>query len=177
MTSLDTPRLQLRPLSIDDADTLFEWCGDARVMRYYAGGVGWTIAQTRERVAQYVAHQDAKGFAKWLILDRETGQPVGDSGLMELHAPGTGWIDLGYRFKPSHWGRGLATEVARAWIQAAPALGIHELGAFVHVDNHASLNVLRKVGFLETRRDTVLTVPAVVLARRIGPIEPDSGSR
>jgi RimJ/RimL family protein N-acetyltransferase len=60
--------------------------------------------------------------------------PIGDSGLLLLKE--YGWIDLGFRLAQSHWGKGLATEAALAWVRAAfGELQPERLTAMVHPEN------------------------------------------
>jgi RimJ/RimL family protein N-acetyltransferase len=160
-TVIETPRLLLRPFVVDDAEAAFGWLSDAAVMKYSPKGPDATIERTTARIATYRAHQAAYGYSKWVILERDTGLAVGDAGLMVLDDEG--WIDLGFRFSPVHWGRGFATEVAQAWIHVA--FDEHEIGAigaFAHADNIASLRVLDKLGFTPLRDDIVMGMPARV---------------
>ncbi len=74
---------------------------------------------------------------------------IGGIGLRE----DAGVFDLGYWLTPSVWGRGYATEASRAVLHMAQhALGLKRLSSGHFVDNPASGNVLRKLGFRETGR-------------------------
>jgi RimJ/RimL family protein N-acetyltransferase len=162
---IETPRLVLRPFEDADVEAAFQWMSDPVVMRFMPFGADASIEMTRERIGRYRAHQTAHGFAKWLVVERESGEAIGDAGLMML--PELGWIDLGYRLARHAWGHGYATEAASAWIAFANdarlcAAAEMPLGAFAHEDNHASLRVLRKIGFREQRRDLVMDIPAIV---------------
>jgi RimJ/RimL family protein N-acetyltransferase len=171
-TRLETPRLMLRPFEETDVATAFQWMSDPVVMQFMQFGADTSIEMTRDRIERYRAHQTAHGFAKWLVVERESGEAIGDAGLMML--PELGWIDLGYRLARHAWGHGYATEAASAWIAfatetdlcatATPHRTAMPLGAFAHEDNHASLRVLSKVGFREQRRDLVMDIPAIVFA-------------
>jgi len=148
MTSpIETARLVLRPFELDDAAAAFQWFGDPAVMKFIAGGPHASIEQTRQRLAVYREHHTVHGFAKWIVIEKATGQPIGDAGLMVLPdvAPAP---DLGFRFAQACWGRGYATEAATRWIKAVfEQLRLDWLSAFAHVENHASRRVLEKVGF------------------------------
>ena len=67
---------------------------------------------------------------------------------------GSGWSF--YRLARGHWGKGLATEVGRRWIEVAPEF-IDEpvLHAFAHADNATSLHVIRKLGFEDSHQEMV----------------------
>lgn len=169
MDSIETKRLILRPFETSDAECAFHWFGDPIVMRFTPGGPDSAIKQTQERIAKYREHQLAYGFSKWMVLDRSTRTPIGDSGLLNsqfFHALGDGWIDLGFRFAQPHWGKGLATEVAAAWVDAAfNRLRLDRLTAIVHPENAASLRVLVKLNFRENRRDRILGMESIVFTR------------
>lgn len=173
---IETPRLRLRPFTVDDAAAAHAWFGDPRVMKYTPSGVDRSVPDTRQRLTAYVAHQATHGFSKWLIADRASDTPLGDAGLLQL--PELGWIDLGFRLIPSCWGRGLATEAAQAWVTAAfGTLRIARLGAFAHPDNAASLRVLDKLGFRRERQDSIMGMRAVFfgLERVAGAAPPPHG--
>ena len=169
MNSLETKRLILPPFELSDVQAAFVWFGDPNVMRFVPRGPDSVIEQTRERIAKYREHQIAYGFSKWIVWDRLTQTPIGDSGLLNtqfFHPLDDSWIDLGFRFAPPYRGKGLATEVATAWVDAAfNRLTLDRLTALVHPENAASLRVLAKLSFRESRRDTVLGMESIVLIR------------
>lgn len=161
--TIETTRLILRPFEPADAEAAFGWFGDAVVMRYSPGGPDASLEQTTARLVRYQEHQATHGFSKWIILERGSGRPIGDSGLLRL--PDYGWIDLGFRLAPPYWGKGLATEAASAWVRAAfGPLQLHRLTAFVHPDNSASIRVLAKLGFTVARRDMMMGMSAILFS-------------
>jgi ribosomal-protein-alanine N-acetyltransferase len=160
---IETERLVLRPFETSDAEAAFGWLGDPAVMRFAPAGADEGIEETKARLAGYVEHQKTHGFSKWIILDRASGVPIGDSGLLVFED--YGWIDLGFRFAQEYWGNGLATEVASAWIRAAfDELRLSRLGAFVHPENRASVRILEKLGFHAERRETVMAMDSIVFS-------------
>lgn len=166
---IETERLILRPFEASDAGAAFGWFGDPVVMRFTPTGPDKSMEQTEARLRLFMEHQKAHGFSKWLIQGRTSGVAIGDSGLLVLKD--YGWIDLGFRFSQPYWGRGLATEVASAWVHAAfEQLGLTRLGAFAHHENHASIRVLEKLGFNIERRGVVFGMDSVMffLEARIG---------
>ena len=162
-TRIETSRLILRPFEPADAQTAFQWFGDPVVMWFTPTGPDKSIEQTISRLAGYQNHQKTHGFSKWLSLERDSGIAIGDSGLYVL--PEYGWVDLGFRFAQPWWGKGLATEVASAWVRAAfDEFHLGHLGAFVHPKNIASIRVLEKVGFHAERRDVVMGMESIVFS-------------
>lgn len=158
---IETDRLRLRPFELDDAEAAHAWFGDDIVMKYTPAGPDKSIQQTRDRLADYRKHQKIHGFSKWLISESESALPIGDAGLYFLEE--LNWIDLGFRFAQPYWGRGLATEVAEAWIQTAfGELNLEQIGAFVHVENLASIRVLEKLRFRSLRKDVIMDMPSLL---------------
>jgi RimJ/RimL family protein N-acetyltransferase len=143
---LETPRTRLRPFNPSDAEAAFGWFNNPEVMRFIPHGPDATLEASSGRISRYLDHEKKFGFSKWIILDRATGLPIGDSGYFYL--PDMKRVELGYRLAKAWWGRGLATEVARKWIEVAHAwYGFERVFAFAHPENSASLNVMEKVGF------------------------------
>ncbi len=160
MDRIETPRTILRPFSEQDAEAAFRWLGDPAVMRFIPSGLDASVEDTQKRIAMYREHQTAHGFSRWVIRERASGLLIGDSGLLALEA--VGGIDLGFRLAVPHWGKGFATEVAKAWVQAAVHdLGLPRLFAFSHPQNVASVRVLEKVGFRRTGAGRVMGMDAV----------------
>lgn len=138
-----TARLLLRPLRRDDLDDLAEVYLHPLVTR-------WIGLHTRADVAREIAlaleHQSSLGWSFWAVEDRRTARMIGDCGLqpLEHHGPE---VELGYDLHPDAWGRGLATEAARAVMeQAFGPLGIDRVIAVVKPDHIASHRVLEKAG-------------------------------
>lgn len=166
---IETAQLYLRPFVPEDAPLALPWLTDAEIMRYMPTGQDFTPAQVEARLARYIAHQEQHGYSRWLAVERSSGLPIGDAGL--LYLPATQEIELGYRVIQSHWGRGLATEMAAAWLaQAFGPLGLTDLIAFSHPDNLASIRVMEKSGFHFLRHDQIAGMGVVVYhIRKLAP--------
>ena len=160
---IQTARLILHPFEPSDAKAAFTWLGDPVVMQFTPAGPDKSVEETRARLVGCQNHQKARGVSKWLILERDSGVPIGDSGLFVLQE--YRWVDLGFRFAQPYWGEGLSTEVASAWVRTAfDELGVSRLGAFVHPENAASIHVLEKVGFRAERHEMVMGMDSIVFS-------------
>lgn len=149
---LCTPRLELRAFSDADFTSAHRIYTDPEVMRYVGHGPVRGESETRGMLAAYAAHQLAHGFSFWAVVERETGTLIGDAGL--FYSQGTGpEIEVGYTLARSHWGRGLATEAARACIGVAfGPLDFRSLIALVVPENERSRRVATKLGMVEDGR-------------------------
>jgi RimJ/RimL family protein N-acetyltransferase len=144
MERLQTKSLLLDPLTRDDFPWLFALYADRAVMRYIASGPR-SEATARANLEGLLAQAERLPFGYWVLRDRATGERLGGAALM-VRREGLP-VELGFLLAQNAWGRGLATEAARALI--AHALGVLEVPlvqAFIDVNNAASGSVLRKSG-------------------------------
>lgn len=149
MDGVSTERLRLRPLRAADANALHGVYSHPLVE-------AWIGPHTAERVAQEIEYQLAgqaeRGYSVWAVEDRSDGRFLGDCGLQPLEHKGPE-VELGYDMHPDVWGRGLATEAARAVVEAALGpLGLDRVVAVVKPANAASRAVLEKAGLREAGR-------------------------
>jgi RimJ/RimL family protein N-acetyltransferase len=141
-----TERLELRRFTAADLEPLLDVFGDAEVMRY-VGAERRPLG--REQVEALLARADADwsehGFGLLAITERDTGRLVGEAGLQHLEAGPD--IEMGYTLARAAWGRGYATEAARAVVRWGFAgLRLHRIVAVADPANAASLHVLDKLG-------------------------------
>lgn len=145
MTTLRTARLVLRRLAPADVEPIMAMDTDPRVMRFI-GAVPTDLAAHRRRIEARIARtaQDAPlGF--WAVTEADRFQ--GWCGLFELD--GGPEIEIGYRYRPQAWGRGIATEAGRAVRDHGfAAAGLDTIVAVTHPDNTASQHVLGKLGLV-----------------------------
>jgi len=138
--------LRLRPFGPGDAAIIHTIYSDPVVMRYVATGPMSDLAVTERLIDDYTAHQQRHGFSFWAVLERSSGQLIGDAGLYRTPA---GEVELGYTLGAAWWGRGYATEAASRWLSVAfDELDINEVVALAEPANVASLHVLTKLGLV-----------------------------
>ncbi len=146
-----TERLVLRPLEMSDAPSLFKLDSDPLVMKYLGNQPLTDISQVYTYLENIINQYTQNGIGRWAVIEKSTNELIGWSGIKLIHEETNGFKDfhdLGYRLRPEFWGKGYATESSQAWIEAAESsFNINKLYASAHVENTASQNVLRKVGF------------------------------
>lgn len=154
-----TARLIGRHLRRSDVDALFAVYGDAEAMRWVGDDEPLDRAQCSEWVAVSERNYRTRGYGMSALVDRADGKTVGFCGL--VHPGGQAEAELKYAFRRDYWGRGLATEAARAMLAyARQELGLQHAIATAYPQNLASLHVLRKAGMhpASTRTDPDGTV-------------------
>jgi RimJ/RimL family protein N-acetyltransferase len=139
-----TERIALRALTIEDADAFFALNSHPDVMRFTGEPPLTSLEEARKALASYPDF-DTVGYGRWGCVLRSEQQLVGFCGLKylaELDA-----VDVGYRFLPEFWGRGLATEACLASLKFGfDVLKLDRIIALVLPENVASIRVLEKVG-------------------------------
>jgi RimJ/RimL family protein N-acetyltransferase len=143
-----TERLVLRPYEADDLSQLHAVLYSDEAAMALLGGPR-DLPGTRAALERTMKQQEAGGFSFWPVIERESGLMCGEAGLFPL-APDGPDIALGYAFGSAYWGRGYATEAARAVIaEAFGTLAMDRLVAITREANYGSRRVLRKLGFRE----------------------------
>ena len=147
---LETGRLLLRRFTAADAGLLAALYGDMRVMRFITRQPPSLTEVESKILPEYLREYRglADGLGSFAAIERETGQMAGRFSLKPASSYGlTGGIELGYRLYPAFWGRGLATEGARALIESVfGRLHLDRIVATTMADNTSSWRVLEKCG-------------------------------
>jgi RimJ/RimL family protein N-acetyltransferase len=141
---LKTARCSLRKFTSADVGRYHQLTGNARVMQFVTGRpLTWEeTAEKFERILANSAQHEHEGV--YAIHDSSTGEFLGAAAL--LREP-TGRVEIGYRILDTHWGRGVATEVAAELLRfALHVLHAPAVVAYVDAENAASIRVLEKIG-------------------------------
>ena len=148
---LTTQRLVLRPVAADDHAVLLAHWAEPDVRRFLFDGAAQSAAQISEAIEASVRDFAAAGYGLWLIRDKDRPDLVGATGLRPLEDLG---LEIFYSLAPAAWGKGYATEAARAVLEhALGSLGLPEVLAEVDEGNTASIAVVERLGM--TRFDVV----------------------
>ena len=145
---LQTSRLALRQLDVDDAPFILRLLNDPAWLRYIGDRGVRTVDGAREYLEQRVISMYAKlGFGLWMVETKEGGVPTGICGLVKRDALPE--VDLGFAFLPAYRGLGYAYESALAVRDhAVRALGLARLLAITTPVNTSSARLLERLGFV-----------------------------
>ena len=142
---MKTERLILEPWRSSDWQAFRPIATDVEVMRYITGGIPWTDEQIQNFVNHQVILYSERGFCRWKLVEASTGDLIGFCG------PGI-WRDapdpeIGWWLARHHWGRGLATEAARAALHdALERVRLERIISIAMPDNTASIGIMKKLG-------------------------------
>jgi len=161
--ALITERLALCPVTAADLPALLAHWTLPDVRRFLFDGEALSAAEVSQTIEESVSDFAAGGYGIWLI--REHGQAVpastdlvGTVGLRPLDDEG---LEIFYSLAPGSWGRGYATEAARAVVgHALGTLGLAEVLAEIDEGNTASVAVVQRLGM----------VPFAVVPGELGPM-------
>ena len=147
VTELTTERLLLRGWTDDDLAPWAALNDDPAVMEHFPGHL--TREQSDASAQRIRTALQENGWGLWAVEVRESGEFVGFTGLQvpRFDAPFMPAVEIGWRLARSSWGRGYATEAARASLaHAFGPLGLDEVVAMVVPGNTRSQGVMRKLG-------------------------------
>ena len=143
---LETNRLLLRQLALDDVDHLMGIFSDPEAMQYYPATKNReeTLAWIQWNLDSYTQH----GFGLWAAMLKDTDAFAGQCGLvMQRDVAGRDEVEIGYSFLRRYWNRGLATEAACACRDYGfGPLKLRRLVSLIDPENVASIRVAEKVG-------------------------------
>lgn len=152
---IETTRLILREIIPEDVERIFLLDQNPEVMKYIGLKPVTKIEESAETIKNIRNQYAENGIARWAVIEKESNLLIGWCGLKLLTKPLNGFTnvyELGYRFLPEYWGKGFATESAKAVIEYGfEQMDVEIIYACTDVDNLNSANILKnKLGFSET---------------------------
>ncbi len=152
----ETERLILREILPSDRNALFAIDSDPDVNIYLGNNPVKNIEQTDDLIEFIRKQYVDNGIGRWAMIEKSTNNFIGWAGLKlvrELTNNHINYYDLGYRLNKNYWGKGFATEAAKASLHYGfNTLNLNEIYAIADSENVASRNVIEKVGlkYIET---------------------------
>jgi len=142
---LETPRLYLRQFTPNDSSLLLQLNSDPDVLKYLHEPLLRSEVEAEKIITKIILPQYTLKLGRWAVHVKSDDHFIGWCGLKSR--PELNEIDLGYRFLQNEWGNGFATEAAtHVLAYGFNQLGINKITARAHVENHASLKILEKIG-------------------------------
>lgn len=157
---IDTERLLLRPLMPGDIDAFMALHDDPEVTRFIRR---LERRQAEERLKLNEREWRERGHGMFAVLDRATGEFLGRVGLK--YWPQFAETEVGWALNRGAWGRGYATEAARACLDwGFESLDEPYLTAMIHPENEPSIRLARRLAMSPLRDDVLLGDSVVVFS-------------
>ena len=143
---LETERLRLRRVTLDDADLMLTIWNDPAFVRHVGDRGVRTIEQARDAVKSSALRLYAEyGYGPYVVVQKSDNARIGICGLFRrehLDEP-----DIGFALLPDYFGKGLAGEAAFAVLaHGRDDLGLETITAIVSPENESSIALIRKLG-------------------------------
>jgi [ribosomal protein S5]-alanine N-acetyltransferase len=146
LPTMETERLLLRKISMDDAEDMFEYARDAEVARYVLWHPHKTIEDSRQFISLVLDEYAKGGVAPWGIEYKADKRFVGTVGFLDWSIPNAR-IEIGYAISRAYWGQGIMTEAVRAVIDLGfRNMALNRIQAMCLPENVASARVMEKAG-------------------------------
>lgn len=144
---LETKRLLLRRLVLEDLDELFALYRDPEIRKYFPEGV-LNYADTKEELEWFLnGHPQHPELGLWATLHKETGKFIGRCGLLPWTIEGQAEVEIAYLLDKAFWKQGLATEAAQGILRYGfEKLHLSRLICMIDPENIASQRVAEKIG-------------------------------
>ena len=160
---METERLVLRMFRESDTDAYAEMMSDPEVMRFLGGGKPAPRAEAWRNMAMMLGHWQLRGYGMWAVEEKATGEMVGRVGCW--HPEGWPGLEVGWTLRRRFWGRGYATEAARASIDYAfKALDQTRVISLIAPANVNSIRVAERLGEKPTGEWEVSGTKVIVYA-------------
>lgn len=142
---LETPRLVLRELTLNDFSDLHKIFSDPESMKHYPEP--FPYEKTRRWIDWNLENYATYGFGLWAVILKEENQFIGDCGITMQHINGKMEPEIGYHIDKAYTGKGYATEAAQACRNYAfDVLKFEKLYSYMKYTNVASQRVAEKNG-------------------------------
>lgn len=144
---IETERLHLREMDLNDASFLFKLRRDGRVMKYMAKEAIQTIDEARKMIQDNLNAFRKGESIYWAIVLKDTDDFIGAGGYWRW-AKQHFRTEIGFQLLPDHWCQGYMKEALRSMIQYGfDKMGLHRIEADVDPRNIVSIKLLEKLGF------------------------------
>ena len=153
---LETERIGLRQFKIEDAAAVLDFSSNEDVMRYTGDYIISTIEEA-EKIITDTWFEDYRkyGYGRYAAIYKPENRLIGFAGLK--YEPDLKVTDIGYRFLPEYWRRGIATEISKAiTIYGFEELKLDRIVGVAMPENLASAKVLEKIGLKYFKTDSFL---------------------
>jgi [ribosomal protein S5]-alanine N-acetyltransferase len=140
-----TEKLIIRPFHAEDAEAFFELTQDDG---FNAFPITIYRQKSSQAAGEWIKENARHGkLGKYAVIEKTSKSLIGMGGLTPWEWEGEKLVDITYRIRQSHWGRGLGRELAHALMKyAVEDLQLSNITATITPDNSASINIATELG-------------------------------
>ncbi|AXI10192.1 N-acetyltransferase [Oceanobacillus zhaokaii] len=145
---IETNRLVLRKIEKSDANSIFNYLSDKKVMKYYGLAPFETINDALSEIAWYQTIFDNKDGIRWGITLKGNDEVIGSCGFLNMVREHFR-TEIGYELNSSYWGKGIASEALQAVVSYGfENFNLERIEALIEPPNIPSLKLVEKLGFI-----------------------------
>lgn len=143
---LETERLILRDMRLEDAEALFAYASDPEVTRHLTWNTHRSVEDSKQFLETAIQDYANGNLHRWAIVHKSSGEFIGTCGLV-ARSQEHRRAHVGYALARAYWGRGLATEAVRDMIAFGfDRMDLNKIVARCFPENSASERVMQKLG-------------------------------
>jgi ribosomal-protein-alanine N-acetyltransferase len=147
LPELETERLLLRKMRLEDAQAMFAYASDPEVTRYVLWDTHRSVQDTESFLNFATEGYERGDFGGWGVVLKDDGVFIGTCGIDAGYSPEHARAELGYVLSREHWGKGLMPEAVRAVIRFGfGRMELNRIEARCIAENTASARVMEKAG-------------------------------
>ena len=145
--SLETERLILRQMTLEDTDFVFQHFRDSAVSQYLMDEPSPADNGQAQAIIQFYLQPEEKDHNRWVMVRKSDSQPLGTCGFHKWDKRNFR-AETGYDLSPKFWGQGYMREALQAVLaHGFEQMRLNRIEALVYVENDRSIQVLKKLGF------------------------------
>lgn len=159
---IETERLILRKFVDEDAAHVLALGSNEEINRYTGEEGLSTLAEAQDIIKRvYAEDYGNRGYGRWATIHKADNKFIGFTGLKYL--TDLDETDIGFRYFPEYWGKGIGTEASRATVQYGfGTLKLERIIGIAMPANIGSCRVLEKSGLKLYKKDTY-DIPDILL--------------
>lgn len=155
-TDIETDRLILKNISMDDREFIFSQFSDDVVNRYLFDAEPLTDIQGADEIIAFYTQPEPRPQQRWILVRKADGVKMGTCGF-HCWNQRAGKVEVGYDLKEAYWGNGYMQEALNAIIPfAREKMHVNEIVACIAIDNQRSLHAVEKQGFVRCGSTTLV---------------------
>ncbi len=146
LPELETERLLLRKMSLDDTGDVFKFSKDPEVFKFVGRKAHQTIEDSKEFLKEIFEKYKSQEIIVWGLFYKERNKLIGDYGFINWHKQ-QARAELDYLLSREYWNQGLMTEAVKEVIRFGfEKMQLNRIQAMCEIANAASARVMEKAG-------------------------------